>query len=101
MFPFARFRVDDHSMEPGLHPGDYVIVNTWAYRKRPPAAGDIVVLRNPEAPSQFLVKRVASVSPAGGVVVVGDNATVSRDSRHFGPVARDLIVGKVRAHATE
>ncbi len=86
-------------MEPAFQPGDYVIVNRWAYRRREPAPGDVVVLHNPEAPGQFLVKRIVSPSPAGGYVVVGDNASHSRDSRHFGPVPRNLIVGKVRVHA--
>ncbi len=99
MFPLARFRVEYHSMEPTLHAGDYLLVNRWAYRSREPAPGDIVVLRNPEAPDQYLVKRVLSGAPASGYIVEGDTATLSRDSRHFGPVQRHLIVGKVRARA--
>jgi nickel-type superoxide dismutase maturation protease len=99
MFPLARFRVDDRSMEPSLHPGDYVIVHRWAYRREGPQPGDIVVLRNPEAPSQFLVKRVMSYDPQAGLFVLGDNETLSRDSRQFGMVPLHLIVGKVRLHA--
>ncbi len=98
MLPLGRFRVDDHSMEPALSPGDYVIVNRWAYRRTPPVAGDVVVLRNPEAPSQFLVKRVMSGDRTAGFFVLGDNAARSRDSRQFGMVPRHLIVGKVRFH---
>ena len=97
--PLARFRVDDHSMEPALHPGDYVLVGRWAYRRRPPVAGDIVVLRNPEAPSQFLVKRIMSGDDVAGFFVLGDNTAHSRDSRQFGMVPRHLIVGKVRLRA--
>ena len=99
MFPLARFRVDDRSMEPALHSGDYVIVNRWAYRRHPPAAGDIVVLRNPEATQQFLVKRVMSGDPTSGFFVLGDNLAFSRDSRQFGMVGGHLIVGKVRLRA--
>ena len=47
-------------------------------------AGDVVVFRDPEAPSIWLVKRVASLAPGGAVLVRGDNPNVSRDSRHFG-----------------
>ena len=99
MFPLARFRVDDRSMEPALRPGDYVLVNRWAYRRRDPAIGDIVVLRNPEAPSQFLVKRVMSGDRFTGLFVLGDNAARSRDSRQFGMVPAHLIVGRVRFRA--
>ena len=96
MLPLARFRVDDNSMEPTLHPGDYVLVNRWAYRRKDPEPGDVVVLRNPEVPGQFLVKRVMSGDRITGFFVLGDNAAHSRDSRAFGMVPRHLIVGKVR-----
>jgi nickel-type superoxide dismutase maturation protease len=99
MLPLARFRVDDHSMEPALHPGDYVLVNRWAYRSRDPMAGDVVVLRNPEAPAQFLVKRIMSGDREAGFFVLGDNDAHSRDSRHFGMVPLHLIVGKARFRA--
>lgn len=100
MLPLARFRVDDHSMEPALHPGDYVIVHRWAYRRQRPEAGDIVVFRNPEARDQFLVKRVMSYDPQAGLFVLGDNETHSRDSRQFGMVPLHLVVGRVRLRAT-
>ncbi len=99
MFPLARFRVDDRSMEPALHPGDYVVVHRRAYRHDAPQAGDVVVLRNPEAPTQFLVKRVMSYEPQAGLFVLGDNETHSRDSRQFGMVPLHLVVGKVRLRA--
>ena len=99
MLPLARFRVDDHSMEPSLHPGDYVIVNRWAYRSRNPMPGDIVVLRNPEATGQFLVKRIMYGNRTAGFFALGDNSVHSRDSRNFGMVPFHLIVGRVRYHA--
>ncbi len=99
MFPLARFRVDDRSMEPALNPGDYVIVHTRAYRREAPQPGDVVVLRNPEAQGQFLVKRVMSYDPQIGLFVLGDNETHSRDSRQFGTVPLHLVVGKVKVRA--
>lgn len=81
-------------MEPTLRAGDYVLVNRWAFRRRPPAAGDLVVLRDPEG-GGYLVKRVRGVTSAGTVFVVGDNEGRSRDSRHFGAVDRGRIVGRV------
>ncbi len=82
-------------MSPDLDPGDYVIVNRWAYRTREPSIGDLVVLRDPEREGRYLCKRIADVPSSGVYSVRGDNEAVSRDSRTFGPVPRDLIVGKV------
>ena len=55
MFPLRRFRIEDESMRPTLEPGDYVLVNRWAYRVRPPRRGDLVVVRDPELSDRFLV----------------------------------------------
>ena len=82
-------------MGPGLEPGDYVIVNRWAYRTRDPAVGDLVVLADPQREGRFLCKRVDAVTGVGSYLVRGDNAAVSRDSGSFGPIPRDLIVGRV------
>lgn len=95
MFPLRRFRVEDDSMRPALEPGDYVLVNRWAYKFRPPAKGDLVVVRDPETPDRFLVKRVSDASDAGEIRVVGDNSNRSRDSRSFGPIDHLEIIGKV------
>ena len=95
MFPFTRFRVEDESMRPTLEPGDYVLVNRWAYRFQSPKRGDLVVVRDPEALDRFLVKRVSDATGPTEVRLAGDNRIASRDSRAFGPVPLERIVGKV------
>ena len=85
-------------MAPSMVPGDFVLVNRWSYKLGKPAQGDVVVLRDPENPARHLVKRIASMATSGGYFVVGDNLEASRDSRAFGPVAKDLIVGRVWRH---
>jgi len=91
----SRFRVEDESMQPTLEPGDYVLVNRWAYRTRAPSPGDLVVVEDPEVPTRFLIKRVSETLGAREVRLIGDNEAVSRDSRTFGSVALERIVGKV------
>jgi len=78
-------------MRPALEPSDRVVVARWVS----PRPGDVVVARDPEQPSIYLVKRVASLTPTGDLVLHADNPNVSRDSRHFGPVPRRLLVGRV------
>ena len=55
---------------------------------------EAIVLRDPERPRQYLVKRLGNRT-AGGYEVHGDNPNVSRDSRDFGAVPRTLLVGRV------
>lgn len=48
-------------MEPTLLPGERVLVNRLAYRKRPPARGDVVLAHDPREPKRLLIKRVAAI----------------------------------------
>jgi signal peptidase I len=97
--PITRYVVDGPSMEPAYRAGDRLLVNRLAYRTQGPRPGDAVVLRDPEDPSRLLLKRVAATPPAPDAdparyFMIGDNAAASRDSRQFGPVARQAIIGK-------
>jgi inner membrane protease subunit 2 len=74
--------------------------------------GEVVVLKSPDSPNKFVIKRVVAlvgdvvaldrgrgpplVIPPGQVWVEGDNPTCSHDSTHLGTVPMALIVGKVR-----
>jgi signal peptidase I len=54
-------------------------------------------LAEPYARSQYAIGEFGpDIIPAGSVFVLGDNRADSIDSRAFGPVARETIVGKVR-----
>ncbi len=82
-------------MRPTLEPGDRLWIDRGAYRTRPPAVGDVVVVVDPEEPDRWLVKRVAHVDAETETIDVrGDAVEVARDSRQFGPIARSGIVGR-------
>lgn len=84
-----RATVDGASMEPTLESGDRVL----ALRGLPVRAGHLVLAADPRT-GRTVVKRVADVR--GGLVVLrGDNPARSTDSRHFGPVPRRLVRGRV------
>jgi nickel-type superoxide dismutase maturation protease len=85
-----RFVVSGPSMLPTLRPGDRLVVAKT--RKLRP--GDIVVLRDPRSLSRLVCKRVVTAEP-GHIVVRGDNPEASTDSRAFGPVPTDWVIGKV------
>jgi signal peptidase I len=101
-WPFARYVVHDTSMRPTLRAGDRVLVWRWSCLGgiHP---GDVVVVRHPEQPGLHLVKRVAAVpgEPSPGVqgtqgfAVLGDEPAASRDSRAFGRLPADAVVGRV------
>jgi nickel-type superoxide dismutase maturation protease len=93
---YRRFEISGRSMLPGLHPGDWVLVDEWAYRSTPPVRGHVVVVTHPRELSRHLVKRVAYVDGSDELRVEGDNLAESTDSREFGPVSASLVVGRVR-----
>ncbi len=83
-------------MVPTLQPGDQVFVDCHAYDHATPQVNDLVVSLDPRDSSRHLVKRVSTVSNLGKELrLLGDNPGKSTDSRHFGAVNLDQILGKV------
>jgi nickel-type superoxide dismutase maturation protease len=94
LLPIVRYEVEGASMAPSFVAGERLLINRAAYWFRRPVPGDVVVVRDPREPGRLLLKRISGKA-AGGWLVEGDNQEMSTDSRTFGPVGRDLIVGKV------
>ena len=90
-----RMGVDGSSMHPTLRDGDQVLVAPRAYRHRTPAPGEVVALRHPYRQGVVVIKRVQRVDDDGRMVVLGDNAEASTDSRSFGRPPLDHLVGRV------
>ncbi len=53
-----NFNIDGHSMEPGLHDKELILVDKWTYLFHPPARGDVIVFKAPPNPSLDYIKRV-------------------------------------------
>jgi len=99
-----RVLVAEGSMRPALEPGDWLFVDTTTGRW--PRRGTIVVVRQP-ASGMLVVKRVAArpgdgLQTAAGIRrlgpteawLLGDSPEVSVDSRTYGPVTVDHLVGR-------
>ncbi len=83
-------RVVGESMEPTLAEGQYVLYEPGAVA----AVGDVVVASHPSQ-SIEIVKRVASVDPVGVVELASDNEAAGTDSRSFGRIDVDRVIGRV------
>jgi phage repressor protein C with HTH and peptisase S24 domain len=73
------------SMIPTLAPGERLLVRLDG----PIVLGDIVVF---ERANQFDIKRILRIE-ADGVFVQGDNDQVSTDSRTYGLIPHDNVIG--------
>jgi hypothetical protein len=96
-WPVSRIAVVDHSMEPALRPGDWLLVWHGLRAQRPPHVrpGQLVIASHPAEPAMLLVKR-ASQQVAGGWWLVADNPLAgAADSYSFGPVPIGLIHARV------
>lgn len=89
--PWLRVAFTGPSMLPTLRPGDQLLVRRNA-RVR---VGDVVVAHRPDRPYLVIVKRVAHTTADGGWWLTGDNAAASDDSRVFGPVRGEHLLGRV------
>ena len=90
MAPLTRVRIVGPSMEPALLNDEWWVVR----RTSDVRPGDVVLLVHPLRPDLLVVKRIAR-RDGDGWWVEGDNASVSDDSRQFGPVPGSSIVGRL------
>jgi signal peptidase I len=96
---------EGRSMIPAIDPGTVLIVNRLAYgfrlpwmegyllRWSLPKEGDIVVFFTPRG--ETAVKRCGMITEKKEFYALGDNSLESYDSRSYGPISADRIVGKV------
>lgn len=97
---FLVVSVEGESMIPTYRPGDAVLVaRRWI--ASPVHPGDVVLCRLPRTvpgPGGYLVKRVSSVV-SGHIVLHGDGPR-SYDSRAFGPIPVECVLGRVVTRLT-
>lgn len=129
-FVIQTYRVEGPSMQPGLTPDEYVLVNKAIYLFHAPERGDVIVFHYPLDTTRDFIKRIiglpgdtitvdqtnvwvngvklkepyisSAANPTGRTwkipsnvyFVMGDNRPVSDDSRDWGCVPKDYIVGK-------
>jgi hypothetical protein len=96
-WPLGRVAVTERSMEPTLHPGDWLLTWRGLNPNRPPRVrpGQLVIARHPGQPDLLLVKRAGHELPGGWWVEAENTAAGAVDSRNFGPVPAYLIVATV------
>lgn len=99
---FSPFFIPSDSMTPAIQPGDFIMVDTWKNHIGGFHVGDIIVFSQPTKNGQTLVKRITKIQLENvekkltmQYYVLGDNKKNSFDSRHFGLVNSDIIIGKV------
>ena len=90
----ARVAVVGSSMEPTLTPGDWLLVDPRAYRRRTPRPGQLVVAPDPRQPTRDLVKRIAALDLDGRLLLAGDASDASTDSRTFGAIEPASVRGR-------
>lgn len=86
-FPVSKYKVFGNSMYPTLKQGQEVLTFNWGK----PKVGDMVVIKKD---GREIIKRI-HLSSGRGTFVQGDNEKESTDSRHFGPINKSQIIGKV------
>ena len=90
-WPLLRVAVAEHSMEPALRPGDWLL----ACRTRRVRPGQVVLAWHPQRPGFLLVKRAAWREDGGWWLASDNPAAGAVDSARFGLVAPGQIVAVV------
>ena len=107
-FIVATCRIQGDSMLPTYHNGDVVLSESFLLKVRDPRKGEVVVFRDRDG--YIVIKRIAlvpgewdDISPStprflgeNEYVVLGDNAEVSLDSRYYGTIVKEQMLGIVK-----
>lgn len=88
-FPLYLYKVSGNSMEPAIHEKDiiFVVHKSLAHFN----IGNVVLFKKN---SMLMVKRIKKVK-MNEFEVEGDNISQSTDSRNFGPIRENEIIGRV------
>jgi nickel-type superoxide dismutase maturation protease len=89
-------KVTGDSLSPEYQEGDYVVVATIPFFLNRIRVGDVIVFRQPTYGT--LIKKVAQVEKTSNQFFVVGAHPNSVDSRQFGPVARQALIGRVIWH---
>ena len=80
-------------MEPSINDGDWLIIRKFSHKMQI-NEDDIIVFYKQ---NEIFIKRVATISSEKGInryFVMGDNQDDSIDSRNFGTINNEEIIGK-------
>lgn len=88
-------KVTGESLAPEFQEGDFVLVSKIPFLFTAPLPGDVIAFHQPGY--GLLIKRIQSLSADGGLNVIG-TSSASIDSRVFGTVRREDMLGKVIWH---
>ena len=89
-----HLRVVGNSMEGTIFEGDLIIYKKINPKNLDLNTGDIVVASHPTIKSKLIIKRIYQIYQ-NKFDLRGDNYLSSTDSRKWGLIGLDLIVGKV------
>ena len=89
-----RFRINGQSMQPTLNDGQEVLVQPCQAESRP-QLGQLVLVRHPMKTDITMIKRCSHIENQL-IYVYGDNSAASTDSRQFGGVKAELVLGYVQ-----
>jgi signal peptidase I len=105
LFCFDFMIAEGQSMMPAITSGSMLLVSRLSYGLRfpltgqylfrwsQPHVGDVVVFYTPQG--EIAVKRCVWITEKNEIIALGDNSVDSYDSRSYGPVSLQQILGKV------
>ena len=89
-------KVSGQSLFPDFEDGDFVLVSKVPILFRSLLPGEVVAFRHPDY--GMMIKKIDSISPNGKELTLIGSHPSSVDSRQFGPVHRETVIGKVILH---
>lgn len=93
---FKIIKVTGNSLSPEYQAGDFVILVTSPFFLTSIRRNNILVFRHPQHGT--LIKKVERVTEADGRIFMTGSHPTSIDSRSFGTISKDTVIGRVIWH---
>jgi signal peptidase I len=93
---FHVLRIENDSLSPEYQEGDFVLISKIPFFLRRLKPGDVVVFR--QIAYGRMIKRIEKIDQYAELFYVLGDHPDSKDSRHFGPVPCEDLIGKVIWH---
>ena len=93
---YHRHTITGDSMLPTLNSADQILIDKRRSALRTLQPFDVVCFTHPTHSKLVLIKRIKSINrQTQEYIVLGDNLIKSTDSRHFGSIKKNALLGRV------
>lgn len=93
VFIAQPFIVSGSSMVPTFNNGEYLIIDEISYRFNNPERGDVIILKYPDNPSKFFIKRIIGL-PGEKINIINGKVSIEKSDGQTEEIEEEYVINK-------